>query len=79
MLFATIGRGTPLRLIVLLALCYDALTSLRYTSMNTLVYADIADEKTSNAGSIVLSTAVLHKLKNGDGDNVCRRKDLHLG
>jgi MFS family permease len=52
MLFATIGPATPLWLIVLQAFCYGAFTSLQYTSMNTLVYADIDDEKTSAASSI---------------------------
>ncbi len=37
MLFATIGTATPLWIIVLLAFCYGAFTSLQYTSMNTLV------------------------------------------
>jgi MFS family permease len=37
---------------VLQAFCYGAFTSLQYTSMNTLVYADITDEQTSNASSI---------------------------
>jgi EmrB/QacA subfamily drug resistance transporter len=52
MLFATIGPGTPLWLIVLQALCYGALTSLQYTSMNTLVYADVPVSRTSNASSM---------------------------
>jgi EmrB/QacA subfamily drug resistance transporter len=52
MLFATVGRGTPLWLILLQAFGYGALTSLQYTSMNTLVYADIPQSKTSNASSI---------------------------
>ncbi len=56
MLFATIGAATPLWLIVLQAFCYGAFSSLQYTSMNTLVYADIDDDKTSNASSIA-STA----------------------
>lgn len=51
-LFATIGLGTPVWTIVLLAFCYGAFTSLQYTSMNTLVYADVSDEDTSNASSI---------------------------
>jgi hypothetical protein len=51
-LFATIGLHTPLWVIVLQAFFYGALTSLQYTSMNTLVYADIVDEQTSNASSI---------------------------
>ena len=41
MLFATIGPGTPIWLIVVQAFCYGALTSTQYTSMNTLVYADV--------------------------------------
>jgi MFS family permease len=52
LLFATIGRGTPVWAIVVLAFCYGAFTSLQYTSMNTLVYADIADADTSSASSI---------------------------
>jgi EmrB/QacA subfamily drug resistance transporter len=52
MLFATIGRGTPLWLIVMQAVCYGALTSLQYTSMNTLVYADVPAAKTSGASSL---------------------------
>jgi EmrB/QacA subfamily drug resistance transporter len=52
MLFATIGPGTPIWLIVLQAFCYGALTSTQYTSMNTLVYADVPQDKASNASSI---------------------------
>ncbi len=52
MLFATIGLGTPIWVIVLLAFFYGAFTSLQYTSMNTLVYADVTEEQTSNASSI---------------------------
>src|ERR1700733_12920321 len=52
MLFATIGSATPLWVIVVLAFCYGAFTSLQYTSMNTLVYADIPDDESSNASSI---------------------------
>jgi EmrB/QacA subfamily drug resistance transporter len=55
-LFATIGLSTPIWLIVLLALLYGGFTSLQYTSMNTLVYADISDEEASHASSIA-STA----------------------
>jgi EmrB/QacA subfamily drug resistance transporter len=50
--FATIGLGSPVWVIVLLAFFYGAFTSLQYTSMNTLVYADITEEDTSNASSI---------------------------
>ena len=52
MVFATIGLATPLWIIVLQAFCYGAFTSLQYTSMNTLVYADIDEDKTSGASSI---------------------------
>ena len=52
MLFATIGPGTPVWLIVLQACCYGSASSLQYTSMNTLVYADVPPENTSNASSI---------------------------
>ena len=44
--------GTPVWLIVLEAFCYGFFTSLQYTSMNTLVYADVAAEQTSSASSI---------------------------
>jgi EmrB/QacA subfamily drug resistance transporter len=52
MVFATIRLNTPLWLIVLQAFCYGAFASLQYTSMNTLVYADIEEHETSNASSI---------------------------
>ena len=51
-LFATIGVHTPVWIIVLLAFVYGGFTSLQYTSMNTLVYADVTEEQTSNASSI---------------------------
>jgi EmrB/QacA subfamily drug resistance transporter len=51
-LFATIGLHTPVWLIVMLAFFYGAFTSLQYTSMNTLVYADTTDEQSSDASSI---------------------------
>ena len=49
----SLDRG---RVIVLQALCYGAFTSLQNTSMNTLVYADIDEDKASSASSIA-STA----------------------
>jgi MFS family permease len=52
MVFATIGLRTPVWVIVLQAFLYGAFTSLQYTSMNTLVYADIAEPDTSSASSI---------------------------
>jgi EmrB/QacA subfamily drug resistance transporter len=52
MAFATIAMGTPVWMIVLEAFLYGAFTSLQYTSMNTLVYADISAQRTSHASSI---------------------------
>jgi hypothetical protein len=52
LLFATIGPHTPVSMIVLQAFLYGAFTSLQYTSMNTLVYADTTDEESSAASSI---------------------------
>jgi EmrB/QacA subfamily drug resistance transporter len=56
MLFATIGLATPLWAILAQAFWYGAFTSVQYTSMNTLVYADIDDDNASSASSIA-STA----------------------
>jgi EmrB/QacA subfamily drug resistance transporter len=56
MVFATIGLQTPVWAIVLEAFFYGAFTSLQYTSMNTLVFADIVEEDASSASSIA-STA----------------------
>jgi MFS family permease len=52
MLFATVGRHTPIWLILVQAFCYGALASIRNTSMNTLAYADVPTERASNASSI---------------------------
>jgi EmrB/QacA subfamily drug resistance transporter len=52
MLFATIGLNTPVWLIVLMAFAYGFLTSLQYTSMNTLAYADVSEHDTSGASTI---------------------------
>jgi EmrB/QacA subfamily drug resistance transporter len=51
-LFATISVSTPVWLIVLQAFCFGFFTSLQYTSMNTLVYADVGAEQTSSASTI---------------------------
>src|SRR5579863_7555804 len=56
LLFATIGVGTPVWFIVAQAFCFGFFSSLQYTSMNTLVYADVTADQTSNASSIA-STA----------------------
>jgi MFS family permease len=52
LLFATIGKGTPVWLIVIEVFSYGFFTSLQYTSMNTLVYAEINDEQASAASTI---------------------------
>ena len=52
MLFATIGVGTPVWLIVAQAFVFGFFTSLQYTSMNTLVYADVSEEQASSASTI---------------------------
>jgi MFS family permease len=56
LVFATIGVATPVWLIVLQLFLYGFMTSLQYTSMNTLVYADVSDEEASSASTIA-STA----------------------
>jgi len=55
-LFATIREGTPAWLILLQSATYGFFSSLQYTCMNTLVYADIEDSDMSMASTIV-STA----------------------
>jgi MFS family permease len=52
LLFATIGLRTPVWMIVLQAFFYGAFTSLQYTSMNTLTYADTTEQESSGASSI---------------------------
>jgi EmrB/QacA subfamily drug resistance transporter len=52
LLFATIGIHTPVWLIIIEVFCYGFFTSLQYTSMNTLVYAEIDEEDASAASSI---------------------------
>jgi EmrB/QacA subfamily drug resistance transporter len=56
LLFATIGVGTTVWEIAALAFCYGFFSSLQYTCLNTLVYADVNTEQTSNASSIASTT-----------------------
>ena len=56
LLFATIGKSTPIWLVAGEMFCYGFFTSLQYTSMNTLVYAEVTEEQASSASSIA-STA----------------------
>jgi MFS family permease len=51
-LFATVGSATPVWLIVLQAFAYGFFSSMQYTSMNTLAYADVGERKTSAASTI---------------------------
>jgi MFS family permease len=50
--FAVIGPATPIWLIVALAFGFGFFSSLQFTSMNTLVYADVAAPDTSMASTI---------------------------
>jgi MFS family permease len=52
MLFATISLTTPVWLIVAMAFIYGFLTSMQYTSMNTLAYADVGEHEASGASTI---------------------------
>jgi len=52
MLFGTIDASTPVWLIVIQAFTFGFFTSLQYTSMNTLAYADVTGEQTSAASTI---------------------------
>lgn len=51
-MFAAVGPGTPAWLIVVQAACFGFISSMQFTSMNTLVFADVADAKASAASSI---------------------------
>jgi MFS family permease len=51
-LLATIDVGTPVWLIVAQAFAFGFFSSLQYTSMNTLAYADVTEEQTSSASTI---------------------------
>jgi len=55
-LFASIGAATPVWLIVVQLFIYGFFQSLQFTSMNTLVYADVAAEAAGSASTIA-STA----------------------
>jgi MFS family permease len=50
--FGTIGLHTPMWTILLLAFAYGGFSSLQYTSMNTLAFADTNETQTSSASSI---------------------------
>jgi len=52
MSFATVGSETPIWQIVFQAFVLGFFTSMQYTSMNTLVYADVSGAQTSGASTI---------------------------
>ncbi len=52
MLFCDHRCRTPVWLIVMMAFTYGFLTSLQYTSMNTLAYADVGEREASSASTI---------------------------
>jgi EmrB/QacA subfamily drug resistance transporter len=52
LLFSAIDIGTPVWIIVLMGFAYGFLTSLQYTSMNTLAYADVNERQASGASTI---------------------------
>jgi MFS family permease len=51
-LFAMVGAGTPVALIVVFSLVFGSAASLQYASMNTLAYADVAAPDASMASTI---------------------------
>lgn len=51
-LFSTIGMQTPVWLIVIQAFVFGFCSSLQYSSMNTLVYADMRESQTSMASTM---------------------------
>jgi EmrB/QacA subfamily drug resistance transporter len=55
-LFMTIAPGMPVSVIVLMAFALGFFSSMQYTSMNTLVFADLSDADAS-PGSSISSTA----------------------
>jgi MFS family permease len=52
MMFTQIGPGAPDWAIIALSFAQGFFASLQFTSMNSLVYADISDRDASKAGSI---------------------------
>lgn len=52
MSFVTVGAETPIWRIVVQAFVLGFFTSMQYTSMNTLVYADVSGSQTSGASTI---------------------------
>jgi EmrB/QacA subfamily drug resistance transporter len=57
--FALVERGTPIWLIVIRTFCFGFFSSFQYTSMNTLVYADVDEAQTSMASTIASTSQQL--------------------
>jgi MFS family permease len=57
--FALVGPGTPIWLIILRTFCFGFCSSFQYTSMNTLVYADVDEAETSMASTIASTSQQL--------------------
>ncbi len=76
--FALVEPGTSPALIVALEFCFGFFSSFQYTSMNTLVYADVADDDTSMASTIA-STSQQLSIELRRGDRVARGRVLHPG
>jgi EmrB/QacA subfamily drug resistance transporter len=55
-LFALVGPGTPAWVIVIQAFAFGFFASFQYTSMNTLVYADVPETQASMASTIASTT-----------------------
>jgi len=64
MVFSFIGPGTPIWCILLLSFTQGFFSALQFTSMNSLVYADVTDRDASMANSIA-STAQMMALSFG--------------
>lgn len=59
LLFSTIGLKTAVWQIILLMFCFGLFSSLQFTTMNTLVYADVTDSDTSSASTIASTSQQL--------------------
>lgn len=59
MAFSLVGPGTPLAVILVLGFVQGLFSALQFTSMNTLLYADIPDHDASMANSIALTAQMM--------------------
>ena len=59
MMFGLVGPGTPIPAIVLLSFMQGLASSTQFTSMNSLVYADVSDDDASKASSIASTSQQL--------------------